>query len=1149
MKSVIDFLKHPDVKLAGITLLFALFIWFIGPYFAFAGYYPLIERLNRFWVIFAFIAIILVVKIVKFLYALKARQQLVDGMSQEHDVNRMIDAEASELQKKFQHAFTHLKTKSGQSSLLELPWYMIIGQPGSGKTTLFANSGLKFPLAEFFQNRAIQGVGGTKNCDWWITQDAVLLDTAGRYTSRDSHARVDDAGWQNFLGLIKKFRRKPLNGLLISFSIADLLSQNETEIRTSIQLIKQRVTELNQKFDTEFPLYIFLTKTDLLAGFSQFFEDLTQQEREQVLGLTFTDDDSEQSSIDQEFRQKYTELLQALERRQWARMDSERDPGRKIQVFSFVRQLATLSDVLSELVVSLSTAEAGQVPGVVRGVYLTSGTQSGSPVDRLIDKLTRTFGVKNKAQVSWNNSGRSFFVRDLLQKLVFAEADASRVFDRYEKRRRMFFRAMLAGFGIVSILLISGWTYIFFQNQHFIQESAEIVERWDEKTLASYAGADIKTVLPILNDFRDQLAALETIASFPLGLGLSQTPELLSRFEQHYQQSLNAIVLPALQQALATRLARGEEFQRYDSLKAYLMLGMPERREVVFLADYFKQAPLLQEQLDEIEKAQLQNHVLSLVQGEYPRVALEETLLSQVRRSMLASSLHQFYYQQFKQQQLKAEPATTTLDQLAGVDWRSIFVANDEQGPTISNLFTQEFYTKITDGLLDDYIDAVGKETWVLGTDSAFDAKQVKQQLLSYYARDYQLAWQSLLSRMQVKNSFEKTDVMQQLDVAGSYNSPLLQIIGSVVNQTQLDKPSEDELKALQLAEKDNKTKLLAKNLPKNNETAVLVAAPFTRLHVLDQPEIKANWQKQLTTQLQDLAFNLAQPINEENAQLVRSSVRSLKALAYSQPQPLKNWLNQLVDNAIGVTDAIAANEVAALAQQSKAQLLDAWQQEVVPVCQSALALYPFTENADLEISLQQLADLFASDGVLQQFFNTNLQPLLVSPNRPLRLKPEIQAQFQLSDTVLKFYERLFQIRQLLYPRSGNDPQLNYGFTPLLLDTKATKFRLNIQGQELIYQFGKATTSRVQWPGPQLELPVEYAFVRADGSELTQSYRGLFALYRLFDSAQMQQKDAQTIEITLKKDNFLATYQVTGQGMSTALLFKDLRSFRCPSTI
>src|ERR1700730_17196601 len=95
--------------------------------------------------------------------------------------------------------------------------------PGAGKTTALLNSGLKFPLAAEMGQTAVAGVGGTRLCDWWFTEDAVLFDTAGLPPFRDSEARVDRAVWDAFLDLLKRTRaRQPLNGVIVAISLIDI---------------------------------------------------------------------------------------------------------------------------------------------------------------------------------------------------------------------------------------------------------------------------------------------------------------------------------------------------------------------------------------------------------------------------------------------------------------------------------------------------------------------------------------------------------------------------------------------------------------------------------------------------------------------------------------------------------------------------------------------------------------------------------------------------------------------------------------------------------------------------------------------------------------------------------------------------------------
>ncbi len=125
------------------------------------------------------------------------------------------------------------KRRSGHS-LYELPWYVIIGAPGSGKTTALINSGLHFPLEQRSGKGALRGVGGTRNCDWWFTDEAIFLDTAGRYTTQDSDANADSAGWAEFLKLLQKYRkRRPVNGVILTISAQDLMAQGHTQPRSA----------------------------------------------------------------------------------------------------------------------------------------------------------------------------------------------------------------------------------------------------------------------------------------------------------------------------------------------------------------------------------------------------------------------------------------------------------------------------------------------------------------------------------------------------------------------------------------------------------------------------------------------------------------------------------------------------------------------------------------------------------------------------------------------------------------------------------------------------------------------------------------------------------------------------------------------------
>ena len=136
---------------------------------------------------------------------------------------------------------------------------------------------------------AVAGVGGTRLCDWWFTEDAVLIDTAGRYTTQDSDTAVDRAGWETFLDLLKhNGRAQPLNGLIVAFALSDIALVPQ---RRTPGACRCRSAAASRRWKrgsgARIPVYVMFTKADLIAGFTEFFDDLDRDGRAQVWGTTF----------------------------------------------------------------------------------------------------------------------------------------------------------------------------------------------------------------------------------------------------------------------------------------------------------------------------------------------------------------------------------------------------------------------------------------------------------------------------------------------------------------------------------------------------------------------------------------------------------------------------------------------------------------------------------------------------------------------------------------------------------------------------------------------------------------------------------------------------------------------------------------------
>lgn len=385
----------------------------------------------------------------------------LDESAEEADVRKRLEA-------RWQQVYESLSERG--YDYYSFPWYLIIGSAQSGKTTSIQKSDQEFPIGD----KPVTDYGGTRGCNWFFTNQAILIDTAGRYVehlaSQDGGSAMlsrDEEEWNTFLDLLRRMRsRSPINGVVLTIKLEDILEDDPEERARLVEMLRKALVDIEERLQVRVPVYVLITMCDKLNGFVDFFRHLPGLSNRSLFGWS-KPGDFEEAFDPNQFLTGFGGLSSHLERLgvEFMEVDAAKSTGsaddvaRMDRLVAFPHEFSTLGPRIATLIEEVFAPTAFNEHHYCRGIYFTSGVQEGSSVvaaarGLVADRLS-SFERDDLEEIT--EESKSYFIADLYQEKIFNEAGLVRHTRRAgtdQKRKRWLYR------GAAAIILVAFTSWV-----------------------------------------------------------------------------------------------------------------------------------------------------------------------------------------------------------------------------------------------------------------------------------------------------------------------------------------------------------------------------------------------------------------------------------------------------------------------------------------------------------------------------------------------------------------------------------------------------------------------------------------------------------------------------------------------------------------
>ena len=992
---------------------------------------------------------------------------------------------------------------NGKDAVYTLPWYIVAGTPKSGKSSLVLSSNLNFQTLPSQRQSEQKFVRPTGNIDWRVTNDAVFVDTAGRYQAEG----IDGEEWSAMLETVKKHRQnRPLDGFLLVVDAEKILNSDGREIEETAKILRARLDDAIQRLKVRFPVYLVFTHADAIEGFRDSFSTSKNEGAALVWGSTIPLEKSESAA--QMFDGEYEILHNSIMKRRIVRLSAPFSPVRQLRIFNFPLHFGAARRKLGTFVSTLFRPNPFSENPFLRGFYFTA-----APVK------SRSEQTQNAPQTI----GTTYFTERFFRDVILRDKDLVRTFQEQKQRKPIWgWLLTLAGAVLVTTLLVMAGVSLYKNKQ--MLENAKVqgenvlaivrddagknpLEKKEDETRREIrATEDLLKVLTELDKNEREGAPWDRRFGLYSGSQIYKKnllPIYFNVVEQRFKNPTIERVEAELRKfAASAQIANSAQMtdaeeqmldKNYDLLKAYLMLtgeykGKAEAGHISeTLKDYWTAESKLPADLHPTAQQMLVFWAKQVDRDEeelkFPRIQINDErgkLIADTRRKLQAfPAIWRYYKEQVTKISKEVDDTVGATTTVAILTRNSADTTYLEGSYTVPSAYTLEGY-KLMETAIAEADQKLSEDDWVMGE---LGKKQIAQttdagKLKERYFRDYADHWRNFIKGVNVKPYKNKTDAVNALEIFSLKNSPMRILLAEINRNTNLSaKPEapgwwERFMRLFRNAE----TPATGGGTPVEKE--------FKQLALF----MNANAQGEAT--IDKYEKEIGDVFSDIDGKTDEDFKKIAQALETDETLEIRRSEKEIKNSTKGFNDSLSAQELAILLQEPlgnlrtllgggvKDQIKKTWAEQILVDAKEIEKGFPF-EDSQTDSDLNKLKIfLNPTDGKFTMFYKERLSKYFEESNGKLKVKDASEAQF--SDEFVAYLNNAFALQKALF---GTNPTPRFEYEFQLKSVKDALIEIKIDGETITS--GGTGSSKLSFPSAATETGVFMNLVSTSGTSST----------------------------------------------------------------